>query len=148
MVTPHFELCSAAELERLVLIGSDSGSSSQPRKAIDGSEASREMTMSHKSGGREDDDEDEDAVSWTGLIDAIHVLQWCQFLDPSQTRWWLEDTLFVGKRIAPIEKQKMQIISLRLKNRSWDLMPPDIVRSLASTTLGTIIAMAHRMGMT
>ena len=30
---------------------------------------------------------------------------------------------------------------------SWDLMPPDVVRPLATTTLGDIIIIAHRLGM-
>ncbi|EFQ85873.1 hypothetical protein PTT_19029 [Pyrenophora teres f. teres 0-1] len=40
-----------------------------------------------------------------------------------------------------------QMISIKLKTRSCDFMPPDIVRPVASTTLGDLIIMAHRMGM-
>lgn len=38
------------------------------------------------------------------------------------------------------------IIYLRM--RSWDLIPPDVVRPLASTTLGDIVILAQRLGMT
>lgn len=33
------------------------------------------------------------------------------------------------------------------KTRSWDFMPPDIVRPIASTTLGCLITMAYSLGM-
>ena len=39
-------------------------------------------------------------------------------------------------------------MGIRHLTRSWDLMPPDVVRPLASTTLGTLVAIAHRIGMT
>ena len=144
MVTPHFELCRVADAAEFT----DAG----PKKsliAIDGSEPSRKLTMCQKGSAHEDDQDDQDAVSWTSLINAIHNLQWRQFLDSSQTQAWLGQKLHVaGSCESPIDRNKMRIISLRLRNQSWDLMPPDIVRPLASTTLGTLIVMAHRMGMT
>ena len=33
------------------------------------------------------------------------------------------------------------------KTRSWDFMPPDIVRPVSSTTVGDLITMAYRLGM-
>jgi hypothetical protein len=40
------------------------------------------------------------------------------------------------------------LISVTRKTRSWDFMLPDIVRPVASTTIGCLISMAHRLGMT
>ena len=106
------------------------------------------LTMCHYGGVEEYDDQNEDAVSWTRLIYAIHKLQWRQMLDSSRTKSWLRGWPVATRDSEEhSERQKTQIISLKMKTRSWDLMPPDIVRPLASTTLGTIIVMAHRMGM-
>ena len=41
----------------------------------------------------------------------------------------------------------LSIPAIRFRERSWDFMPPEIVRPFASTTLGNIIAIAHRLGM-
>lgn len=147
MVTPHFEICRVADTKRIV---HTAGSlKSKARIIIDGSFLSRSSTMCPRSGDNEEDTEQEDAVTWTDLINTIHGLQLRQFLDSSQTKKWLEqnETIENG-RSAQIDEKKMHIVSLRLKTWSWDLMPHDIVRPLASTTLGTIIVVAHRMGMT
>ena len=170
VTTPHFELCSVADGEKVVraerkripphfwlsnaadgmrVVGITNRLVSNLRIIIDGSVASRALTMCPQSSDSEDQGKDEDAVSWTGLIDAIHSVQWRQFLDSNQTRNWLDQRKNAdGQPGIPIEEEKMHIVALRLKTRSWDLMPPDIVRPLASTTLGTILAVAHRMGMT
>lgn len=38
-------------------------------------------------------------------------------------------------------------VVVRMIERSWDLMPPDVVRPLAKSTVGNVIVMAHRFGM-
>jgi hypothetical protein len=38
-------------------------------------------------------------------------------------------------------------IVVRLVERSWDLVPPDVVRPLAHSTVGSIITIVHRLGM-
>jgi hypothetical protein len=40
------------------------------------------------------------------------------------------------------------LICFTRKTRSWDLMPPEIVRPVASTTIGCLINMVHRMNLT
>ncbi len=37
--------------------------------------------------------------------------------------------------------------SIAFRNQSWDLVLPDVIRPLASSNLGTIIALVHRGGM-
>jgi hypothetical protein len=34
-----------------------------------------------------------------------------------------------------------------LREWSWDFMPPEVVRPLATTTVGTLVVLAHRLGM-
>jgi hypothetical protein len=40
------------------------------------------------------------------------------------------------------------LITITRRTRSWDFMPPDIVRPVASTTIGCLISMTHHLGMT
>lgn len=94
-------------------------------------------------------EDDEDAVGWTGLLDAMHDLQSKQLFTASQAQEWLKGVPVSNEsRGNSMKDSRVHIICLKMKIRSWDLMPPDIVRPWASTTLGTIISMAHRMGMT
>ena len=37
--------------------------------------------------------------------------------------------------------------AITFRERSWDFMPPDIIRPFATSTVGDIIALAHRLGM-
>ncbi|KAF2732231.1 hypothetical protein EJ04DRAFT_578488 [Polyplosphaeria fusca] len=49
--------------------------------------------------------------------------------------------------LAPIQKSRRLYAAVRLEERSWDLIPPDIVRPFAKTTLGHLITIASRLGM-
>ena len=142
VVTPHFVISS---ITNAAIINQASRRRLHTSSiAIDGTESSMQMTMCHKGGLEKNDDENEDMVTWTSLIHAIHKLQWRQGLESGQMKS-LHQVARDSKEY--LEIQKTQIICLKLKIRSWDLMPPDVVRPLASTTLGSIIIMAHRMGM-
>lgn len=43
--------------------------------------------------------------------------------------------------------RKMTCPAITFRTRSWDFMPPDIVRPFATSNVGDIIALAHRLGM-
>jgi hypothetical protein len=59
----------------------------------------------------------------------------------------LEDVHMLQQFALKNSTPTLGLISITRKTRSWDFMPPDIVRPVASTTIGCLIAMAHRLGM-
>ncbi|KAH7113889.1 hypothetical protein B0J11DRAFT_142880 [Dendryphion nanum] len=159
VTTPHFEIQTLETADRVVL-------PEKKRKlyAVTGSEASRRETLSRaarKGVDEQEEDEgdeigasDEDAVSWARLLAALHGRQGIHLKDGQSMMKWLDggsvkdrDANDNQSSIFPGFKTKVAIVSLRRQTRSWDLMPPDVVRPVASTTLGTLISMAHRMGM-
>lgn len=83
------------------------------------------------------DDESGDQVGWLALLDQLHVLQ--SGYDP-------ENILPYGASVW----HRGGIIycpAITVRERSWDFMPPDIIRPVATSTVGDIIALAHRLGM-
>jgi hypothetical protein len=67
----------------------------------------------------------EEPVGWLFLIDDIHDSQ---------------------RELSP--PANIGVVSFVRLTRSWDFMPVEIVRPFASTTLGRLIAIVHRMGLT
>lgn len=65
----------------------------------------------------------EETVAWLSLMEDIAVLQ----------------------QHAPLKEASF--VCCTRKTRSWDFMPPEIVRPVASTTLGCLISLVHRMDM-
>jgi hypothetical protein len=112
--------------------------------AVTGSEDSRRRTYSRPRFSRDDEDEDEDLVGWSSLLTALHDYQQLQLANTSPKG---ETFTGVDPRGLPTAGSQCTAVCIRPKSRSWDLMPPDVVRPMASTTLGTLITMAHRMGM-
>ena len=83
-----------------------------------------------------DHDESGDQVGWLELLDHLHVLhsdhnKWSTYIDRAFN--------------STIEQITWPAITFR--ERSWDFMPPDIIRPFATSTVGDIIALAHRLGM-
>jgi hypothetical protein len=154
VTTPHFELCHPDAANRISMRPTTRYSSSmsvapQSRAvAITGSSLSRRRTYSRPTNSRNDaadDDEDEDVVSWTILLSQLHDVQELQLMYTS----CLDedgDSQRSSSNLIPLSSS-CAIVCITPKTRSWDLMPPDVVRPMASTTLGTLISMAHRMGM-
>jgi hypothetical protein len=70
----------------------------------------------------------EEPVGWLSFIDDIHDIQ----------RWLAYPPHIEGR----------EVVSFVRLTRSWDFMPVEIVRPFASTTLGCLIAIVHRMGLT
>ena len=82
-----------------------------------------------------DDDESGDQVGWLALLDQLHRV--------------MEGTLLHNALHNAINRpmQQMSCPAITLRERSWDLIPPDIIRPVATSTVGDIIALAHRLGM-
>ncbi|CAI9627528.1 unnamed protein product [Alternaria burnsii] len=78
----------------------------------------------------------DDVPTWVALLNDAHSCQSVELrlrVDYNVPPWyWNSD-------IAPI--------CITRKTRSWDFMPPDIVRPVSSTTVGDLITMAYRLGM-
>jgi hypothetical protein len=70
----------------------------------------------------------EEPVGWLSFIDDIHDIQ-----------RWLAHSPHI---------EEHEVVSFVRLTRSWDFMPVEIVRPFASTTLGCLITIAHRMGLT
>lgn len=82
-----------------------------------------------------------EAVTWLALIDDIQNLQSVdEGLDNSK-RYDISD--FDSSTQAKLNNTAF--ISVCQKTRSWDFMPPEIVRPLTSTTLGCLITIVDRM---
>ena len=67
------------------------------------------------------------------MLDHFHVL-------PLDHEWY---------RNSAVNSPIMQITwrAITFRERSWGFMPPDIIRPFATSTVGDIIALAHRLGM-
>ncbi|KAF2128561.1 hypothetical protein P153DRAFT_432186 [Dothidotthia symphoricarpi CBS 119687] len=156
VTTPHFEICPLDKAQRLSMripSGISVDKDSTQRIAITGSDDSRRRTFSRAQSSPSasfEDDEDEDAVSWSLLLVALHNRQQLQLMNATQALYYFNSGVCSSqinpKQYASINP-KNAILCVNPKTRSWDLMPPDVVRPVASTTLGTLISMAHRMGM-
>ena len=88
-----------------------------------------------------DDDESADQVGWLALLDQLHLLQ---------TEYGTKGFVPAGYLPYDAIKRPMQqknCPAITLRERSWDLIPPDIIRPVATSTVGDIIALAHRLGM-
>jgi hypothetical protein len=70
----------------------------------------------------------EEPVGWLSFIDDIHDIQRCLAYLP--------------------HIEELEVVSFVRLTRSWDFMPVEIVRPFASTTLGCLIAIVDRMGLT
>jgi len=83
-------------------------------------------------------DESTDLVGWINLLKQLQLLH--------SGVWEELEAVDISKQSIP-----MQDIVLSPgwvpHEWSWDLMPPDIIRPLATTTVGTLVVLAHRMGM-
>ncbi|KAF1938264.1 hypothetical protein EJ02DRAFT_514653 [Clathrospora elynae] len=161
VTTPHFEICQLDKARRLSLwpharpMPSSAPIDKTQRVAITGSADSRRRTLSRVRRSRylvAEDDQDEDLVSWSSLLAGLHDRQELQFIKDIGHR----QTVDAGAGYPGVDvdidafktmDQRHALVCIKPKTRSWDLMPPDVVRPMASTNLGTLITIAHRMGM-
>lgn len=84
----------------------------------------------------------DDLVGWFSLLNILHMSQESYFrqtVDSHPERTGSSPRFMVfGGMVCP---------AVTFRTRSWDFMPPDIVRPFATSNLGDIIALAHRLGM-
>lgn len=83
-----------------------------------------------------DSDESGDRVGWLELLDHLHLIQIAY-----RKRGMCRDQAFKW----PTGQMSWPAITHR--ERSWDFMPPVIIRPVATSTVGEIIALAHWLGM-
>lgn len=123
----RFETKSTTPTIRLVNVADCAGS----RKVtlITGDPESRRKTYMRAMTNL-DSDESGDQVGWLDLLDHLHVHQ--RHYDRWRVHW-------------PMEQITWPAITFR--ERSWDFMPPDIIRPFATSTVGDIIALGHGLGM-
>jgi hypothetical protein len=159
VTTPHFEICELDKAGRASVrpmsrpLPSGTPNDYSQRVAITGSLDSRRQTLSRlRSASREasDDEDDEDLVSWASLLSSLHDRQQLQIYGTIAHR----RAVAMDIPVEPVKSdtlvnidQRHALVCIKPVTRSWDLMPPDVVRPMASTTLGTLITIAHRMGM-
>ena len=91
-----------------------------------------------------------DLVSWLMLLHQLHVLQDFHFSslrdDSSRKKTFGKKYPNLTSASSP-KSEPMLCAAVTVRTRSWDFMPPDIIRPFASSTIGDIIAIAHRLGM-
>jgi hypothetical protein len=78
----------------------------------------------------------EEPVTWLSLIEDIHAIQGTPYRLSSE-RFRRRD-----------EIDYAALLCFTRHTRSWDFMPVEIVRPFASTTIGCLISIVHRMGLT
>ena len=76
-------------------------------------------------------------VGWLPLMSAVHDLEQNYDSYGGRPPGFQEKSVHT-RRVLPVFQPVLQ---------SWDLMPPDVVRPLATATLGSILVLAHRLGM-
>jgi len=91
----------------------------------------------------------DDVVSWLALLDRLHHLQ-DSFTDE-------KINVVVEKSMdTPYAALSTRVLpgfcgatcpAITFRTRSWDFMPPEIVRPVASSTIGDVIAITQRLGM-
>ena len=104
--------------------------------SLTGSTKSREAALTpalHR------DDED-DMVGWVLLLEQLQTLQWHTNAAASM-RVPLQGFVEAGTN------PQRQSLAILFRERSWDLMPAELTRPLAATTVGDLIVIAHRLGM-
>ncbi len=83
-----------------------------------------------------------DLVSWLSLLDMLHDLQYSYFLNTT-----LGCAPRVVSTLGRAQAEYMTCPAITFRTRSWDFMPPEIVRPFATSNVGDILALAHRLGM-
>lgn len=97
-------------------------------------------------------------ASWLALLDQLHDhinLYWSPEVNGADLKRSqnLAVHLPLHRRKCPPSPWEiaytcaMTLPAIIFRTRSWDFMPPDIVRPVASSTVGDIVALIHRLGM-
>ena len=92
------------------------------------------------------DQEDGDLANWIVFMDQLHELQGI-FFAKIQGQHWLNDHLRNDIKSKAESVCAMASPAMIPCLRSWDFQPPETARPFASSTVGDIIILAHRLGM-
>jgi hypothetical protein len=106
-----------------------------------GTEYGIKCSMFPKDSDADFDRHTEKTVTWLPLIGDIRCVQYQQLQVP-----FLANSFLMEQTKGPV-LHRATLMSLTRKTRSWDLVPPDVGRPVASTTLECIVSMVHRMAM-
>lgn len=79
-----------------------------------------------------------DQVGWISLLKQLEYLQQAV---------WEELGAVDHKKSSETPSSMILSPAMVLREWSWDFMPPEVVRPLATTTIGTLVVLAHRLGM-
>lgn len=126
---------------------------------ITGTQQSRRQTLTERDIASEDPLRYPELVGWLSLLESLHRKQEA-LLRESRDNLVPPDIRVTGKldnilnstssEVAPAPlpaRPRWTNFAIRLREQSWDFMPPDIVRPLARSTLGDIMVIAHRLNM-
>ena len=80
-----------------------------------------------------------DLVGWLSLLNMLHLTQERVF----EMTTFDQTESFLAREIP----RSLTYPAITFRTRSWDFMPPDIVRPFAASWVGDMIALAHRLGM-
>jgi hypothetical protein len=110
---------------------------------ITGSPESRDVTLTPQLMGR-----NKQLVSWINLLDELHETHATSLarLGYGGMFWNKEEVDTQTREMRP--NPNLTLPGLTFQQRSWDFMPPDVVRPPASTSLHDIAVLARRLGMT
>lgn len=82
----------------------------------------------------------DELICWLQLLEALHQNEW-ELQKLGYYNYQLND------RSTSREQGQLVRPAVRLRERSWDFMSPDIVRPVAITTVSDIATIARRLGM-
>ena len=117
---------------------------SSPHILLDGSPAAMRSTFCEQKSFQSNE-----LVSWIKLIEALHynsrrTLELTGYGDSQLT---LSPTNAKQVFFNALGNQKYLIHDMRIEERSWDFVPPEVVRPLAVVGVSDIAIMARRLGM-
>lgn len=145
--TPHIVLCAVDQTPKQVGLYQQDPITSQFTLLTDHPQSRRNTLMD----GIESGADNSDLVGWITLLDRLHRLQ--GQLPPS-TYW---DGINFQKNLVKPQGERQDTVvksintmtcpTISLRQRSWDLVPPDVIRPFASSTVGDVIVLTHRLGM-
>ena len=127
----------------------DDHSDAEPRQTtyfMTGTDRCREIAMSRK--------RPDEPVSWLGFLDQVQAMSYDVLTHRSDNRLNFEPerekrnkSRRDSAQLKEIASNMLSLPALRFKQRTWDLIPPEIVTPYASTNIGDVISIAHRLGM-
>lgn len=119
---------------------------SESQILINGSELSRLKSFSEKPKDSNGESDLGRRVSWIAFLDQLHEIQNLLLAaNINEGPTW--SNLQGARAIGTENYSTICCPAITLHAESWDFMPPDLVRPVASSTVGDIIALGHRLGM-